>query len=133
VLGIDILRRYPFTIDLERGSASLRAPAAVNAVQPTPAHPALQVSDNSPPTPSIVKVQRLRQPLAEGRPQVCPVHRGATSGGKEPNSSARETACPQTGSAHRPEGMQRRRPPPEGHLRARPGEVGARFREAKQQ
>jgi hypothetical protein len=88
VQGIDILRRYPFTIDLERGSTSLRAPAAVNAVQPTLAHPALQVSDNSPPTPSTDKVQRLQQPHAEGRPQVCPVHRGATRGGKEPNSSA---------------------------------------------
>jgi hypothetical protein len=48
VLGLDILGRYPFTIDLEEGSASLRAPAAVDAVQPTPAHPALQVSENAP-------------------------------------------------------------------------------------
>jgi hypothetical protein len=66
---IDILRRYPFTIDLERGSASLRAPAAVKAVQLTPAHPVLQVSDNSPPTLSIGKGQRLQQPLPEGAPR----------------------------------------------------------------
>jgi hypothetical protein len=70
VLGTDFLRRYSFSIDLERCSASLRAPAAVKAVQTTPAHPALQASDNSPPTLSIGKVQRLRQPLAEGAPGV---------------------------------------------------------------
>jgi hypothetical protein len=69
VLGIDILRRYPFTIDLKKGSASLRAPAAVKTVQPTPAHPALQISDNSPPTLSISKGQRRQQPLPEGAPR----------------------------------------------------------------
>ncbi|KAJ3617816.1 hypothetical protein MTP99_006907 [Tenebrio molitor] len=69
VLGIDILRRYPFTIDLERGSASLRAPATVKAMQLTPAYPALQVSDNSPPTLSIGKGQRRQQPLPEGAPR----------------------------------------------------------------
>jgi hypothetical protein len=70
VLGIDILRRYPFTIDLGRGSVSLRAPATVKAMQLTPAHPALQVSDNSPPTLSIGKGQRRQQPLPEGAPGV---------------------------------------------------------------
>ncbi|KAH0821074.1 hypothetical protein GEV33_001717 [Tenebrio molitor] len=33
VLGIDILRRYPFTIDLEESSASLRSPAAGDATR----------------------------------------------------------------------------------------------------
>jgi hypothetical protein len=65
VLSIDILRRYPFTIDLEESSASLRSPAAGDAVQPTPAHPALQVSDNPPLTLFVDEAPRLRQFLAE--------------------------------------------------------------------
>jgi transposase InsO family protein len=55
VLGIDILRQYPFSIDLKGGSASLHSPAAVDVVQPTPTHPALQVSENSPLTLSVGK------------------------------------------------------------------------------
>jgi predicted aspartyl protease len=38
VLGIDVLRQYPFSIDLKGGSASLQSPAAVDVVQPTPTH-----------------------------------------------------------------------------------------------
>jgi hypothetical protein len=63
VLGIDVLRRYPFTINLEGGSASLRAPAAVDAVQPTPAHPALQVSENPPLTLSVGKDETAPEDL----------------------------------------------------------------------
>jgi hypothetical protein len=66
VLGNDLLRRYPFTIDLKRGSASLRSPTAVNEVQPTQAQPALQVSNSPPLSPD--EEQRLRQFLAEERP-----------------------------------------------------------------
>jgi hypothetical protein len=44
---------------------------------------------------------------------------------KEPNSSPKEAACPQTGWSCHPEGMQRRRPPPAGYLQARSGEPGA--------
>jgi hypothetical protein len=63
VLGIDILWRYPFTIDLEEGSASLRAPAAADAVQPTPAHLALQVSENPPLTLSVGKDETAPEDL----------------------------------------------------------------------
>jgi hypothetical protein len=66
VLGNDLLRRYPFTIDLKRGSASLRFPTAVDEVQPTQAQPALQVSNSPPLSPD--EEQRLRQFLAEERP-----------------------------------------------------------------
>ncbi|KAH0817242.1 hypothetical protein GEV33_005550 [Tenebrio molitor] len=68
VLGIDLLRRYPFTIDLKKGSASLRPPTAVDEVQPTQAQPALQVSDSPPLTFSPDEEQRLRQFLAEELP-----------------------------------------------------------------
>jgi hypothetical protein len=57
VLGIDILRRYPFTI------ASLRAPAAVDGVKPTPPHPTLQVSENPPLTLSIGKDETAPEDL----------------------------------------------------------------------
>jgi hypothetical protein len=68
VLGIDLLRRYPFTIDLKKGSASLRTPTAVDEVQPTQAQPALQVSDSPSLTLSPDEQQRLRQFLAEELP-----------------------------------------------------------------
>jgi hypothetical protein len=68
VLGIDLLRRYPFTIDLKKGSASLRPPTAVDEVQPTQAQPALQVSDSPSLTLSPDEQQRLRQFLAEELP-----------------------------------------------------------------
>jgi hypothetical protein len=96
---IDILRRYPFTIDLERGSASLRAPAAVKAVQLTPAHPVLQVSDNSPPTLSIGKGQRLQQPLPEGAPryvQYTEVRRGVE---RSPTAHTRKPPVPKPAGA----------------------------------
>jgi hypothetical protein len=70
VLGIDILRRYPFTIDLEGGSASLRAPAAVDGVKPTPPHATLQVSENPPLTLSVGKDETAPEDLlaSDGAP-----------------------------------------------------------------
>jgi hypothetical protein len=70
VLGIDILRRYPFTIDLEGGSASLRAPAAVDGVKSTPPHPTLQVSENPPLTLSVGKDETTPEDLlaSDGAP-----------------------------------------------------------------
>jgi hypothetical protein len=70
VLGIDILRRYPLTIDLEGGSASLRAPAAVDGVKPTPPHPTLQVSENPPLTLSVGKDETAPEDLlaSDGAP-----------------------------------------------------------------
>jgi hypothetical protein len=43
VLGIDLLRRYPFSIDLKEGSASLRPPTATDEVQPTQPQPAFRL------------------------------------------------------------------------------------------
>jgi hypothetical protein len=68
VLGIDLLRRYPFSIDLKEGSASLRPPTTADEVQPTQAQPAFQVSDSPPLTLSPDEEQRLRQFLAEELP-----------------------------------------------------------------
>jgi hypothetical protein len=70
VLGIDVLRQYPFSIDLKGGSASLRSPAAVDVVQPTPTHPASQVSNSPPLILSPDEDQRLRQFLSEELPLV---------------------------------------------------------------
>jgi hypothetical protein len=56
------------TIDLEKGSASLRPPTAVDEVPSTQAQPALQVSDSPPLTLSTDEEQRLRQFLAEKLP-----------------------------------------------------------------
>jgi hypothetical protein len=77
VLGIDIPRRYPFTIDLKGGSASLRSPDVVDAVQSTPTCPALQVSNSPPLTLSPDEEQRLRQFLAE-EPPLFDTGRGLT-------------------------------------------------------
>jgi hypothetical protein len=68
VLDIDLLRRYPFSIDLKEGSASLRPPTTADEVQPTQAQPAFQVSDSPPLTLSRDEEQRLRQFLAEELP-----------------------------------------------------------------
>jgi hypothetical protein len=68
VLGIDLLRRYLFSIDLKKGSASLRPPTAADEVQPIQAQPAFQVSDSPPLTLSPDEEQRLRQFLAEELP-----------------------------------------------------------------
>jgi hypothetical protein len=68
VLGIDLLRRYPFSIDLKEGSASLRPPTTADEVQPTQAQPAFQVSDSPPLTLSPDEEQRLRQFLVEELP-----------------------------------------------------------------
>jgi transposase InsO family protein len=68
VLGIDLLRRYPFSIDLKEGSASLRPPTAADEVQPTQPQPAFQVSDSPPLTLSPEEEQRLQQFLAEELP-----------------------------------------------------------------
>jgi transposase InsO family protein len=68
VLGIDLLRRYPFSIDLKEGSASLRPPTAADEVQPTQPQPACQVSDSPPLTLSPDEEQRLRQFLTEELP-----------------------------------------------------------------
>ncbi|KAH0815056.1 hypothetical protein GEV33_007735 [Tenebrio molitor] len=68
VLGIDLQRRYPFSIDLKEGSASLRSPTAADEVQPTQPQPAFQVSDSPPLTLSPDEEQRLRQFLAEELP-----------------------------------------------------------------
>jgi transposase InsO family protein len=68
VLGIDVLRQYPFSIDLKGGSASLQSPAAVDVVQPTPTHPASQVSNSPPLILSPDEDQRLRQFLSEELP-----------------------------------------------------------------
>jgi transposase InsO family protein len=77
VLGIDVLRQYPFSIDLKGGSASLQSPAAVDVVQPTPTHPASQVSNSPPLILSPDEDQRLRQFLSEELPLVDTV-RGLT-------------------------------------------------------
>jgi transposase InsO family protein len=77
VLGIDVLRQYPFSIDLKGGSASLQSPAAVDVVQPTPTHPASQVSNSPPLILSPDEDQRLRQFLSEEFPLVDTV-RGLT-------------------------------------------------------
>jgi transposase InsO family protein len=77
VLGIDVLRQYPFSIDLKGGSASLQTPAAVDVVQPTPTHPASQVSNSPPLILSPDEDQRLRQFLSEELPLVDTV-RGLT-------------------------------------------------------
>jgi hypothetical protein len=77
VLGIDIPRRYPFTIDLKGGSASLLSPDVVDAVQSTPTCPALQVSNSPPLTLSPDEEQRLRQFLAE-EPPLFDTGRGLT-------------------------------------------------------
>jgi transposase InsO family protein len=77
VLGIDVLRQYPFSIDLKGGSASLQSPAAVDVVQPTPTHPASQVSNSPPLILSPDEDQRLRQFLSGELPLVDTV-RGLT-------------------------------------------------------
>jgi hypothetical protein len=127
VLGIDILRRYPFTIDLEKGSASLRAPAAVKTVQPTPAHPALQISDNSPPTLSIGTGQRRQQPLPEGAPRCVRHTEVRREMERSPTAHRRKPPVPKPAGAATP-----RTSNDAVHHQARPAEVGARFREEKQ-
>jgi hypothetical protein len=68
-LPSDLVRRYPFSIDLKKGSPSLRPPTAADEVQPTQAQPAFQVSNSPPLTLSPNdEEQRLRQFLAEELP-----------------------------------------------------------------